>query len=59
MIDNPGFWLWLLLMLFISSVIGGLGIVVWRSERQGNYLPDRSSEGGEAGARRKDENSKE
>lgn len=39
MFENPGFWFWLLMMLFIVCVIGSLGIVVWRSERRVN--PDR------------------
>lgn len=37
--DTAGFYLWLLLMLFISVLLGGLTLVIWRSERRGNYRP--------------------
>lgn len=37
--DTAGFYLWLLLMLFISVLLGSLTLVIWRSERRGNYRP--------------------
>jgi hypothetical protein len=37
--DNLGFYLWLLLMLFITGLLGSLTLLIWRSERRGHYRP--------------------
>lgn len=39
MIENMGFWLWLLMMLFIVVVLGSLTVLVLWSERRGYNRP--------------------
>ena len=35
--DNMGFYLWLLLMLFIVGLLGSLTVLIWKSEKRGNF----------------------